>query len=289
MNANVELLELIQKYCIKPGIFESGEKHFWDDPHISKMMLEAHLNQFHNAASRKYETIDKTIANLLESGILKPGMKLLDLGCGPGLYAERLARAGIEVVGVDISENSLAYAREAAAQAGLSIEYICKNFFDIDYETEFDAVIQVYGELCVFSDEALEKLLISINKALKKNGVFISDFSTRAGRLKNPPRRDWQISEGGFWNPGRHLVLQMTFDYPERDIWLDQFIIADEQGCKVYRNWFHDYSLSSIKKVIEAKGFETVHVWNDLTGEEYSSGGDWIAIAARKTQEVPDK
>ena len=80
---------------------------------------------------------------MLGSGILKPGMKLLDLGCGPGLYAERLVRAGIEVVGVDISENSLA----------------------------------------------------------------------------------------------------------------------------------------SIKKVIEDKGFETVYVWNHLTGEEYSPGGDWIAIA----------
>lgn len=288
VNGNAALLELIGEYCIKPEIFEPGERSFWNDPHISKMMLEAHLNQLHDAASRKFETIDKTVRNLIESGILKSGMKLLDLGCGPGLYAERFARAGIEVVGLDISENSLAYARKSAEKSGLSIEYKCENFLDIQYEEEFDAVIQVYGELCTFSDEILGKLLASIHRALKKNGIFIFDVSTRTGRLKNTTRNEWQILDGGFWNQEKYLCLQMAFDYPEHDIRLDQFIIIDAQGCKVYRNWFHDYSLASVEKVMEAAGFETAHVWNNLTGEEYSPDGDWIAIAAGKRPGVPE-
>ena len=42
-------------------------------------------------------------------------MAIADFGCGPGLYAQRLARAGLNVTGIDFSANSLQYAREVAS------------------------------------------------------------------------------------------------------------------------------------------------------------------------------
>jgi 2-polyprenyl-3-methyl-5-hydroxy-6-metoxy-1,4-benzoquinol methylase len=47
---------------------------------------------------------------------------LLDLGCGPGLYAERFSRAGVKIVGLEISQRSLDYASEQEQKAGLEIE-----------------------------------------------------------------------------------------------------------------------------------------------------------------------
>ncbi len=91
-----ELLDNLLKINTKPLLFEPGEAKFWDDPHISKSMLEAHLNPNHDASSRKPDAIDKTVKHLFESKVLKAGMKVLDLGCGPGLYAERLCGAGVE-------------------------------------------------------------------------------------------------------------------------------------------------------------------------------------------------
>ena len=76
----LNLLKDILKNGIKPPLFELGEAKFWDDPHISKSMLEAHLNPNHDAASWKPETIDKTVHHLLKLKVLKPGMKVLDLG-----------------------------------------------------------------------------------------------------------------------------------------------------------------------------------------------------------------
>ena len=70
----------------KPSLFEPGEPCFWgDDPHISKSMLKAHLDQAHDGASRKIIEIDKTVHHLISSGFLKTGDRVLDLGCGPGL------------------------------------------------------------------------------------------------------------------------------------------------------------------------------------------------------------
>lgn len=298
MMINSELLDFIKLCMVKPALFEPGEAKFWDDPHISKSMLEAHLNPNHDAASRKSETIDKTVKHLFESKVLKPGMKVLDLGCGPGLYAERLCRGlvagkaccspmhptGVEVVGLDISERSIEYAGKSAVEAGLKIEYHCMNFFDMDYTEDFDAVIQVYGELCTFSNEKRDSLLKLIHRALRKGGVFVFDVSTRAQRMKDGLKNGWYMSEGGFWRSGNHLVLEQGFDYPEEEVWLDQYVVIDEQGAKVYRNWFHDYSFDSLDSVLISAGFKTRHVWNDLTGSGFTTGGDWIAIAAVKEE-----
>lgn len=80
------------------------------DKYISERLLEIHLNPDIELASRKVTTIDFTFDWIL--GIL-PGKKLdlLDLGCGPGLYAERFTKKGHQVSGIDFSDNSIQYAR----------------------------------------------------------------------------------------------------------------------------------------------------------------------------------
>lgn len=60
-------------------------------------MLEAHLDQTHDGASRRTAEIEKTVSHLTISGFLKTGDQVLDLGCGPGLYSSKLCLEGIKV------------------------------------------------------------------------------------------------------------------------------------------------------------------------------------------------
>jgi len=280
---NRSYIPSIFSHASKPPLFEPGESKFWDDPHISKSMLEAHLDQTHEGASRKTAEIEKTVSHLTSSGFLKTGDRVLDLGCGPGLYSSRLCRKGMRVTGIDISRSSIDYARTQAEKEQLDIDYVCTDFFDIEYKENFDVVLQVYGEICTFSEEKRDMLLNLIRRALKDGGIFIFDVSTRALRMREGLKNRWYASEGGFWRPGKHLVLEEGFDYPENDTWLNQYIIADEDGAvKTYRLWLHDYSLETISLVLEKSGFKVEQVWNSLSGEPYRKGGDWIAIAARK-------
>jgi SAM-dependent methyltransferase len=271
------------KYSDRPRPFESDESRIWEDPHISKGMLAAHLDPESDAASRRHATIDKDVENLLSSGFLKPDYHVLDLGCGPGLYCSRLAERGLIMTGVDISERSLDYARRHALEHGLQIDYRLMNFFDIDFFGKFDAVIQCHGELNTFSDEKLNELLSGLHRALKYGGLLIFDCTTREVRMKVGLKNGWYISAGGYWRPGPHLVLEQGFDYPENDIWLNRYIIVDEESVVVYNLWFHDYTLEIIRPVLINSGFEIVHVWNDMTGTPYEQGGDNITIVARKT------
>jgi len=254
---NNSYLSAIFELPIKPRLYEPGEPLFWNDPHISKSMLEAHLNPDNDLASRKHKTIDNEVNHLISSGVLKPGDQVLDLGCGPGLYSSRLASKGMKVTGIDISKNSLDYARHYAAEKDLDIDYRIINFFDIDYSGVFDAVIQVNGELNTFSDGKRDELFSKLRKALKPGGHLIFDVTTRATRMKYGLKNSWYFSNGGFWRPDKHLVLERGYDYPEVNVWLDQYIVLDSVGVKVYNNWFHDYDLVAIHQVVQKAGFST--------------------------------
>jgi len=168
MNIN-ELLKLSKK----PKLFERSEYLFWDDPHISKKMLEAHLNPEWDAASRKISTIDKSVKWLNKEVFLNNELKVLDLGCGPGLYTSRLAELGYSVTGIDYSKRSINYANKNAAENELDIKYIYQNYLTIDFESEFDVIMLIFCDLGALTNEERDILLAKIYKALKPGGTFI--------------------------------------------------------------------------------------------------------------------
>jgi SAM-dependent methyltransferase len=78
---------------------------------------------------------------LVEALGLESGMRVLDVGCGPGRHALGLARRGVEVVGVDHSAEFVRLAREAAAAEGLSVTFVELDVRELDRPEEFDATI----------------------------------------------------------------------------------------------------------------------------------------------------
>jgi SAM-dependent methyltransferase len=102
---------------------------------------------------------EQEIAFLCEHLDLHEGSKVLDLGCGPGRHALALARRGVEMVGIDHSDEFVALARRAAAADGLSVEFRAADVRDLDEEDRFDAVICLcqggFGLLGGREDEAL--------------------------------------------------------------------------------------------------------------------------------------
>ncbi|MCB0995255.1 MAG: class I SAM-dependent methyltransferase [Acidimicrobiales bacterium] len=77
---------------------------------------------------------------LVELLDLRAGERVLDVGCGPGRHAHELARRGVQVVGVDISERFVEVAR-AGAPAGATFERLDARH--LPYDAEFDAAISL--------------------------------------------------------------------------------------------------------------------------------------------------
>jgi len=100
----------------------------WTDPYISEQMLRFHLDGSVAISSGTTESIDASARWMREAFHLADHSRVLDLGCGPGLYVNRLARAGIDVTGIDFSSRSIAYAREAAARDDLRVTYVNEDY-----------------------------------------------------------------------------------------------------------------------------------------------------------------
>jgi len=280
MNHIISQLIDLQK---KPEPFTPGEPLFWNDPHISKQMLKVHLDPNTEAASRKPETIDRSVNWMIETLGLMTSASLLDLGCGPGLYASRFARAGFHVTGVDYSRNSIEYAGQYAKENDLDIMYRYQNYLELDDENLYAAAFLIYGDFCPLSPEQRSTLLKNIHRALKPNGYFVLDVTTRECRRTHGTKNGWYAAETGFWKPGPHLVLEEGFDYPDQSIWLDQYTTIEADGkVSVYRNWFQDYTPETISAELEQGGFSVESVWGDLKGGPYAPASEWIGLVTCK-------
>lgn len=86
-------------------LFDRSRDNIWIDKYVSKNMLAAHLDENSDAASRNIRTLERTIQWI--KGFLPKGSRILDLGCGPGLYSYILALEGYIVHGIDYSEDSI--------------------------------------------------------------------------------------------------------------------------------------------------------------------------------------
>ncbi len=266
----------------KPAPFSPGEEHFWTDPHIAQQMLAAHLDPNSDAASRRPETIQRSVAWIVETLKLRSGDSVLDLGCGPGLYAARLAEYHLQVTGVDFSDNSIQYAAQFARQHGLDILYRCQNYLQLRDEACYDAALLIYGDFCPLNPEQRRGLLSNVRRALKPGGSFVLDVTTPHLRQKIGLKNGWYVASSGFWKPGPHLVLEQGFAY-EHDLYLDQYITLEADGnISVYRNWFQDFTAETIHAELEANGFPIESIWGDLTGAPYEPSGDWIGMIAKK-------
>jgi SAM-dependent methyltransferase len=281
-NAAIDLSRICQ-IQEKPQPFEPGEPQFWTDPHIARQMLASHLDPTVDGASRRPDTIEHSTNWIATSVGLRPGDCILDLGCGPGLYDERLAQAGFQVTGVDFSQSSIDYAIAQAREKELPIQYRCKNYLELDDPALYSAVLLIYGDLCPLSPERRAKLLANVRTALKPGGCFILDVTTPRCRQKYGLKNGWYAAGQGFWKPGPHLILEQGFAYPD-DLFLDQFIVIEGDGkISVYRNWFQDYTPETIRAELAGGGFEIESLWADLTGMPYTPDSEWIGIVVRKS------
>ncbi len=277
-------LKKLRELQTRPAPFTLGEPLFWDDSHISGQMLATHLDPDTDLASRKPETIDKSVGWIMATLDLQPGDKLLDLGCGPGLYANRFAQLGVNVTGVDYSKRSINYARSYAEMMGLEITYRYENYLDLADEDLYDAAVLIFGDYCVLKPESRGKLLKNVRRALKPGGFFVMDVSSQNLAAHQGDKNSWYAADAGFWRPTPHLVLESGFAYPEEGIYLDQYIIVEEDGVvTVYRNWFQDFNREQIEEELREGSFEVLSVWSDLTGTPYEESAEWIGVVAKRT------
>ena len=175
-------------------------------------MLVEHLSQPHDAASRRFEIIDRQVDWIHTSLLACQPTTILDLGCGPGLYTERLARLGHTCHGIDYSPASIEYAISIAHKEHLDCTYICQDIRQADYPYEAGLVMLLYGEFNVFRPVDANLILGKAWHALKPGGLLLLEPHPfdMVQQLGEKPA-SWYSSVGGLFSERPHVVLQENF------------------------------------------------------------------------------
>jgi hypothetical protein len=84
---------------------------------------------------------------------------------------------------------------------------------------------------------------------------------------------------GGFWRPGPHLLVEMSYRY-NGHLDLDQHAVVDAAGITTYRVWDRAYSRASLRHLVGQHGFSVAGIWTDLTGTPWRPRSPAIAVAA---------
>ncbi len=269
----MEITKLIET-ANKPEIYTKGTAVMWVDEYISTQLLETHLNPDIELASRKETTICKTIEWILNK-VPGEGLNILDLGCGPGLYTEKLAEKGHGVTGMDFSNTAICYAAESANKKKLNISYLEQDYLELEAENAYDLILMIFTDFGVLLPDQREILLTNIYRALKPGGKFIFDVLNENFSVKESGSATWELSKKGFWRNSPYLALSETFYYEEQNLILNQHIIMDETGeMDVYRFWIHRFSHGDLKTKLGLKNFSTTECHDhvlpgcDLYGSE---------------------
>jgi SAM-dependent methyltransferase len=184
------------------------------------------------------------VAFLVEALDLRPGQRVLDVGCGPGRHARALATRGIEVVGVDISPRFVELAAEGAP-AGAT--FVVGDARRLTFDREFDAVISLCQGGFGLVREEDPSVLEGIVRALRPGGqVALTAFSA--------------------YFCVRYLEETDVFD-AATGVNVEQTTLRDEAGNEIpFELDTTCFTPRELRLLARAAGLEVEHLWSTSPG-----------------------
>jgi SAM-dependent methyltransferase len=190
---------------------------------------------------------------------LRPGRRVLDVGCGPGRHAIELARRGIETVGVDLSADFVALAREAAAALPPDASrptFEVGDVRDLAYDAEFDAVICLcQGGFGLLAGEEGPTTVARMAQALRPGGGFaLTAFSSYFAVTALEP--------GETFDPATGVLHERAT------------LRGPDGGEREYDLWTTCFTPRELRMLAEAAGLDVVAVWAVAPGRYARSEPD---------------
>lgn len=203
------------------------------------------------------EWTQKDVAFLARQLPLPRYARVLDLCCGYGRHALRLAQRGYQVTGLDRDEAAINEARRRAAEAGQDIVYIADDMRHVSKAVgTFDAVINMWQSFSYFDEETNQDLLRQICRQLTPGGRFIIDMYNR----------EYFESHQGHSRQEINGIIVESNGYMQGKRWHSALSYSDEHGQlgSDHMEW-QLFSPDEFSTLAAQPGFETILActWSD--------------------------
>ncbi len=227
-----------------PRPWLDGDQLPWSDPAFSRRMLEVHLDPATHMASRSPDVIRAHVAWLLGQLRAATGgegpFRVLDVGCGPGLYSHELAARGHPGCGFDFAPAPLAWAREHAEANGLPATFLEADLTDLPADfaarcgAPFDAVTFWFGEFHAFTPAQARGFLPRLAALLRPGGLFVLEY------------QPWDLfvkEDAATWS----AVDRSPFgDRPH--LWLEEFAWDEQARAEIHVHWIVDAETGAVRR-----------------------------------------
>ncbi|OPY85630.1 MAG: Ubiquinone biosynthesis O-methyltransferase [Smithella sp. PtaU1.Bin162] len=246
-------------------------------------MLAFHLDEGIDASSRNIAFIDRSVDWIASHFNIGAGTKIADFGCGPGLYATRLARRQADVTGIDFSKSSLQYAQEVANKEKLHIHYINESYLDFETESRFHLILMIMCDFCALSPSQRKKMLSTFYTILDPGGSILLDvYSLKAFDRREETATYEANLLNGFWSPNKYYGFLNTFKYQKEKVVLDKYTLIEAGRTRTVYNWFQSFSPESLKREFDECGFTVEDFYSDVAGSPFSPASSEFAVVAKK-------
>jgi len=227
-----------------------------------------------------YKSRAEYLLSLFEKHGKKPCL-LLDLACGTGGFSNQFAKNGIDVIGVDMSEDMLAIARENSANQGCDVLYLCQTAQELDLYGTVDGAVCCMDSLNHITDIAeLQKAVDKVSLFLENGCLFIFDLNTVYKHRQILGDNTFVFDEDEVY-----CVWQNSFreESLTTDICLD-FFIADGDSYIRSGEEFSEraYTHQEIQMVLENAGLETLAVYDDMSQSKPDDRSERVIYVTKK-------
>ena len=206
----------------------------------------------------------------------------LELGCGTGSMTERLAMAGYDMIGSDLSPDMLEIAMEKKDASGLNILYLLQDMREFELYGTVRAIVSVCDSMnYILEEEDLLQVFRLVNNYLDPGGMFIFDLNTTK---KYRDMGETTIAEN---REEASFIWENYFDEEEKinEYDLTLFIRDEEDGRFDRFEEFHEqraYSLTEIGELIRESGMELIAMYDAFTHEPATEECERVYVIARE-------
>ncbi|MGM9549977.1 MAG: class I SAM-dependent DNA methyltransferase [Faecousia sp.] len=226
-----------------------------------------------------YEAVVAFYFEILKREGLRP-RTAVDLACGTGSVSAILARMGLQVIGVDLSEEMLTVAQQKCVELQNPPRFVCQSLQRLWLPRGVDLAVCALDSLdYITKPEDCKEAIRRIYKALNPGGIFIFDVNT-PGKLR---AMDGQVFldedddvycvwRGEFEEKSNICCYGMDLFQRRGNVWVRSFEEHREYA----------YSREQLEGYLKTAGFTGIAIYADRRFESPGAGEQRIYFKARK-------
>jgi SAM-dependent methyltransferase len=221
--------------------------------------------------NRDFKEAEFFIQNLISQLKPKAGDKILDLACGKGRHSIFLANQAYKVLGVDLSEESIAYASQFKTE---NLDFQICDMRYLTYQNEFDYVFNLFTSFGYFDHKEDElKVLMGVFNSLKSNGILVIDY------LNVDFVKTTMIANEVIWREDVKFDISRRI---ENGFIYKKIEVTDKDFNQTFEEKVRAISLQDFNELAHHSGFEVLQVYGNYNLEKFSIELPRLILVAQK-------